>query len=207
MKIPNKIKNIIFDLGGVIMDLDIEKTKNALSRLGFNESMFHLHETPENHNIFILLERGLISEASFFSELKHRVERPVTAEQLKTAWNEMIVGFQPQKIKLLQDLKKEYRTFLLSNTNIIHIERCNEIISQNYHMTGLNELFEKTYYSFETGFRKPEPAFFDLILRKSDLIPSETLFIDHSSEHLETAHLLGINTLFHVRNAPLILFP
>lgn len=189
------------------MDLDIEKTQSALSRLGFDESMFHLHEEPENKNIFILLERGLISETIFFSELKHMIGKPITTEQLKTAWNEMIVDFQPQKIKLLQCLRKKYRTFLLSNTNIIHIKQCNEIISKKYHISGLNELFEKAYYSYETGLRKPEPAIFEYVLNKSRLVPCETLFIDDSDEHLRTAQSLGIITLFHARNTPLTLTP
>lgn len=203
MKIPKNIKNIIFDLGGVVMDLDIEKTKKSLARLGFGESMFHLQEEPENKNIFILLERGIISETEFYSALKNIIGKPVTLEQLKTAWNEMIVDFQPQKIKLLQELKSKYRTFLLSNTNIVHIERCNEILAQKYHLSGLGELFEKTYYSYKTGLRKPESSIFELVLNSSNLVPSETLFIDDAAIHLETAEKLGINTLYLTRNAPL----
>ena len=205
MKFPKNIKNIIFDLGGVVMDLDIEKTKKSLARLGFNESMFHLQEVPENKNIFILLERGIISETEFYSELKNIIGKPVTSEQLKTAWNEMILGFQPKKIRLLQELKSKYRTFLLSNTNIIHIARCNEILAQKYHLSGLDEMFEKTYYCYKTGLRKPETSIFEYVLHNSSLIPSETLFIDDSLIHLETAEKLGINTFYLTRNAPLIL--
>ena len=206
MKIPNNIKNIIFDLGGVIMDLDIDKTRNALSLLGFDESMFHLHETDKD-NIFILLERGLITENAFFSGLIQIIGSPLSVTRLKKAWNGMIADFQPKKIKLLQDLKPQYRTFLLSNTNTIHIQRCNEILKKKYHLSGLNELFEKTYYSYETGLRKPEPGFFRFVLEKSHLQPSETLFIDDSPEHIEAARHTGIITLLHKRNAPLDLEP
>ena len=206
-KIPKKIKNIIFDLGGVVMDLDIEKTKRALARLGFDESMFHLHNNGGEENVFLLLERGFIPEEVFFSRLKTIVGKPVSTKQLISAWNAMILGFNPLKIKLLLELKPKFRTFLLSNTNVIHIKRCNEIISGKYNMNSLNDLFEKTYYSYETGLRKPEPDIFELVIRENNLIPSETLFIDDSKEHLETARLLGIKTLLLERNASLTLDP
>ncbi len=204
MKIPNKIKNIIFDLGGVIMDLDIEKTRDAFSHMGFDESMFHLHET-EDPNIFLQLERGIITENNFFSALQHLLEKPLPLSRLKTAWNEMIVDFQPQKIRLLQELKKQYRTFLVSNTNITHIERCNEILLRKYHISSLNDLFEKTYYSYKTGLRKPELTFFEFVIKQSSLNPSETLFIDDSQENVATARRTGMTVLLHPRNAPLVL--
>ena len=202
MKIPNQIKNIIFDLGGVIMDLDIEKTKKSLALLGFEESMFHLND-PEHNNIFVRLERGQVTEKAFFENLRKLTGKPVAENVLKEAWNGMIADFQLPKILLLQELRSRYRTFLLSNTNSIHIARCNEILHRKFHLTGLEDLFEKTYYSYETGWRKPEPEIFIYVLTHSHLKPEETLFVDDSQEHVDAARTLGLQTHLHPRNAPL----
>jgi len=184
------------------MDLDIDRTKKSLSALGLQESMFHLNDT-DNNNIFVQLEKGELTEHDFFIRLKEIIGKPLPDTVLKKVWNEMIVDFKASKIKLLQELRHRYHTFLLSNTNEIHIARCNEIIYRKYDIPSLDELFEKTYYSHVTGMRKPEPEIFEYVLHESKLNPSETLFIDDSAEHIKTAKESGMHVWLHVRNAPL----
>jgi len=199
MNIPANIHNIIFDLGGVVMDLDVEKSRRAFGALGFDEKAFHLQK-DDGKNIFVLLETGKITEEEFFSRLQQLLPRPVSTATLREIWNLMIVDFSEEKIRLLQELRVRYRTFLLSNTNSIHIARCNAILQKKFGLNGLDDLFEKTYYSFTTGLRKPMPEIFELVLNDSGLVPAETLFIDDSEEHLETARKLGIVTWLMERN-------
>ena len=202
MDIPPQIHNIIFDLGGVVMDLDVERSKKGFGDLGFDESSFHLQK-DDGENIFVLLERGRISSEEFFSRLKKALPRPVGTETLREVWNLMIVGFREEKIRLLQELRGRYRTFLLSNTNSIHIAKCNRLLQEEYGISGLEALFEKTYYSHTTGLRKPMPEIFELVLRENGLVPAETLFIDDSEEHLAAAKSLGIVTRWMERNGEL----
>ncbi len=202
MDIPPQIRNIIFDLGGVVMDLDVERSKEAFGALGFDESSFHLQK-DDGDNIFVLLETGRITEEEFFSRLKKALPRPVTTETLKEVWNLMIVDFREEKIRLLQELRGRYRTFLLSNTNSIHITKCNGILQEKFGLSGLEALFEKAYYSHTTGLRKPMPEIFELVLQENGLVPAETLFIDDSEEHLEAAKKLGIVTRGMERNSEL----
>lgn len=203
MSIPAQIHNIIFDLGGVVMDLDVERSRRAFGALGFDEEAFHLQK-DDGKNVFVLLETGKITEEEFFDSLRKMLPRPVTVDTLKEIWNRMIVDFREEKIRLLQELRVRYRTFLLSNTNSIHVEKCNAILREKFGIAGLEDLFEKTYYSHTTGLRKPMPEIFELVLRESGLEPSETLFIDDSEEHLAAARRLGIHTLLLERNGDLV---
>jgi putative hydrolase of the HAD superfamily len=202
MNIPPQIRNIIFDLGGVVMDLDVERSKQAFGALGYDESAFHLQK-DDGENIFVLLETGKITEAEFFSRLKKALPAEITTDTLREVWNRMIVDFREEKIRLLQELRPRYRTFLLSNTNSIHIEKCNGILQKKFGISGLEELFDKTYYSFTTGLRKPMPEIFGLVLQENGLKPEETLFIDDSEEHLAAAKKLGIVTRGMERNGEL----
>jgi len=202
MNILPQVRNIIFDLGGVVMDLDVERSKRAFGALGYDEKAFHL-QNDDGDNIFILLETGRITEEEFFRRLQEALPATVTTDTLQEVWNRMIVDFREEKIRLLQELRHSYRTFLLSNTNSIHIRRCNEILQEKFGLGALEDLFEKTYYSHTTGLRKPMPEIFELVLQENGLKPAETLFIDDSEEHLEAAAKLGIVTRWMERNGEL----
>jgi glucose-1-phosphatase len=190
----SNIKNIIFDLGGVIINIDYRLTANAFKNLGipqFDTLFSQLKQTP----LFDLFETGKISSQEFRSELKKAIPFSITDSQINIAWNAMLLDFPPQKIELLQKIKNKYRTFLLSNTNEIHTEKFNIILQNQTGYNSLEPLFEKVYLSHKIGLRKPDKAIFDLVLNENKLKPAETLFIDDSPQHIEAAQQCGIQTI------------
>ncbi|HPS83963.1 MAG TPA: HAD family phosphatase, partial [Bacteroidales bacterium] len=154
----NGIKNIIFDLGGVILDIDFTVTQREFVKLGLN----NIDQTfGQYHQIgfFDLFDRGEIDENEFLDKAAELFPASVTRQQIIDAWNAMLFDLPPHRFELLKELGKKYRLFLMSNTNIIHYREYQEIIRKTYGISGLDELFEKAYYSFLVGMRKPEDRF------------------------------------------------
>ncbi|MGE0088513.1 MAG: HAD family hydrolase [Bacteroidales bacterium] len=188
------IKNIIFDLGGVIINLDTQKTASEMKNLGFDD--FEKSYSLLNQiDLFDLLEKGLITPEQFRMEIRKHISKSVSDAQIDEAWSAMLLDFPKDRIKLIQYVKRKYRIFLLSNTNKIHFDKYNSDFNAVYGFS-FNTLFEKAYYSFEIGHRKPDLDIYMHVLKHSNLIPEETLFIDDSEANIKTAKLLGIQTLW-----------
>jgi len=188
------IKNIIFDLGGVIINLDTQKTASEMRKLGF-EDFEKSYSLLNQTDIFDLLEKGLISPSQFRFEIQKQLPKTVSDQELDTAWSSMLLDFPAKRIELIQSLKNKYRTFLLSNTNKIHYDNYNTDFVSVYGCQ-LNDIFEKAYYSFEVGMRKPEVDIYQFVLKQSHLNPKETLFIDDLEANIRTAKTMGIQTLW-----------
>ena len=173
----SKINAIIFDLGGVIINLDINNTItefNKLSSVPFESLFTQLQQTP----IFDLFDKGLVNENDFFSELKTVLNGNPTDEQMIFAWNAMLLDFPKHRLDLLMTLKSKYRLFLLSNTNETHITAFEKSLYKEHQYKNLEPFFEKVYYSCRMGMRKPDTEIFESVLKENNLNPSETLFID-----------------------------
>jgi FMN phosphatase YigB (HAD superfamily) len=188
------IKNIIFDYGNVIFNIDFTRVQQAWAKLGItNANDFYAHKVQDP--VFNLLERGEISPADFRNRIRELSHKPqLTDEQIDTAWNSIFLDIPQGNHELLLQLKDKYRTFLLSNINAIHYDYVHDYLKKKFGIDNNEHLFEKTYYSHLTGKRKPEPAIFEQVLTENDLNPAETLFIDDSPQHLATAKQLGIQT-------------
>lgn len=188
------IKNIIFDYGNVIFNIDFKKVQQAFRDLGVqNVEDFYGHRKQDE--VFDLLDRGEISNAGFRDRLRELTGTPeLTDRQIDDAWNSIFLDTPHSYIDLLKKLKNKYRTFLLSNTNAIHEIYFNDYIKKNFGLDSNDPLFEKVYYSHIVGKRKPEAAIFEQVLTENNLDPHETLFIDDSPQHLESAKKLGIQT-------------
>jgi glucose-1-phosphatase len=194
-----EIKNIIFDLGGVIIDIRYNDTIEQFKKLGFNnfETIYNL--IKQNH-IFDLLETGKILPQAFRAELK-KYQDHLTDEQIDLAWDAMIGEMPANYIPLLKKIRQKYRTFLLSNTNAIHIDYFNRYLKQKFGYNPLPEMFEQTYYSHEIGCRKPDTSAFEFVLKNAGLKPSETLFIDDLEANINAAQTLGIHTVHLVNQS------
>ncbi|MFH1321924.1 MAG: HAD family phosphatase [Bacteroidota bacterium] len=193
MIIYKSIKNIIFDLGEVLFDVDYKLTFEAFKRLGvdnFDEVYSKIRQTP----LFDNFESGSISADTFRAGLRKYIPKPVNNKDIDNAWDAMLIGMPKDRLKLLEQLKNKYRLFLLSNTNELHIKAISKILHNNYGFKNLSHLFEKEYYSFKTGLRKPDFNAFELILSENGLIPGETLFIDDTKMHIDAAKKSGIIT-------------
>ncbi|MFT4757518.1 MAG: FMN phosphatase YigB (HAD superfamily) [Vicingaceae bacterium] len=187
------IKNIIFDLGNVIIDLDTEATKQDFKFLygpDYEEVMADLKE----RNIFKKFETGSISTQTFLNELASYDDN-ITFDEIKNAWSAMLLDIPEENYKILKKTKENYKTFCLSNTNKLHIDFIYKQLKSTKGITNLNGFFEKVYLSHEVGKRKPNEDIFQLVLDNHNLVPSETLFIDDIKKHLVGAEKLGIRTL------------
>jgi len=185
------IKNIIFDLGGVILNVDPQKTINAFKKMGagnFDEIYSRIKQT----SLFDHFEKDSITVDEFRTEVKKHIQNSVNNRDVDFAWNAMLQDLPRERLELLETLRNKYRLFLLSNTNEIHIKAYSKILKNNYGLEDLSHLFEKEYYSYKIGLRKPDIETFQYVLEENSLMPKETLFIDDSSQHVEGAKRAGI---------------
>ena len=193
-----KIKNIIFDWGGVITDLHFEATKKAFLELGlaiFDESVPH----DPHDDLFIPFEIGNISPAQFRDKLRNLSTKPLSNEAIDKAWNAMLGDLPKERWRILEKSSGIFRTFLLSNTNAIHLPYYYGRIKEIYGTRGYAHLFEKTYFSYELGLRKPNADIFEYVVKDAAIVPEETMFIDDFIENIDTARQLGFQTI-HLKN-------
>lgn len=187
------INNIIFDLGGVILNIDPFKTVAEMKKLGlrnFDAVYAHLKQTHTLDN----LEKGLISQRTFLDDIKAETDEPVSDEQVLKAWNALLIDFPEERIRLLERLKRNrrFRTFLLSNTNAIHYKVYTCMLQEHYGIEGLEVLFDRAYFSHELHMRKPDSEIYTHVLEENAMEPEQTLFIDDSQVNIEAARALGI---------------
>jgi glucose-1-phosphatase len=186
-------KNIIFDLGGVLLDIDYHKTANAFKMLGVNQFDEFYSQANANH-LFEALETGAISEEDFYTTLHQHCNPTTTRDQIQLAWNAILLDFRIDSLAVLKTLKEKYNLFLLSNTNSIHITAFNKILFKETGKTSLNEYFIKSYYSNIIQMRKPYATTYEWVLNDAGIIAEETLFIDDSINNIKGADEVGIKT-------------
>ncbi len=191
---PTDFPNIIFDLGGVILNLDISRTIRAFSEIS-GKNFAQWHSQHEQKALFDAFEAGQISSEEFRHAIRAELECPLTDEAIDNCWNAMLLDLPLERLQLLERLKLQKRTFLLSNTNAIHKTAFEQIIENQHGISSLSHLFERDYYSHLLGMRKPHPEVFHYILQTHGLQPEETLFIDDSIQHIEGAKQVGLHAL------------
>ena len=191
--IANKYKNIIFDLGGVLLNIDHTRTAKAFYSFGLTD-FSTLFSAAQQKHLFDLYEKGLISSKNFRNQIKTYCNNSIDDATIDMAWNAMLLDLPPERLRLLQILKNTHRTFLLSNTNDIHIETFNAYLQKSFGIADLSGYFEKIYLSYKLGMRKPDTEIFEFVLSENNLVSNETLFIDDSIQHIEGAKKLGIQT-------------
>ncbi len=192
-----EIENIIFDLGGVILDIDIIGVIEKFKQIGIGpfENKFGI---INGNSIFKEYEVGKISTFEFRNELRKFSKSEFSDEQFDQIWNSIILNFPKENISIVEKLKTEYKTFLMSNTNALHCDYFNNLLGKQSNYHNLDQLFEKVYYSHDLGMRKPEPCFYELILIENNLNPKSTLFVDDFQENIEAAAALGLQTI-HIK--------
>ncbi|UYQ92719.1 HAD family phosphatase [Chitinophaga horti] len=188
------IKHIIFDLGGVILNIDYMRTEQAFLDLGVH-NFRELYNQFHANALFEDLEIGGISNDDFLHELQKEAPDGVTIPQLVDAWNAMLLDFPIARLQLLQQLQNYYDTFLLSNTNAIHYTAFNARLMQTRGLPSVDQFFNKAYYSHRIGYRKPEKEAYQVILDENRLDPAATLFIDDTLPNIIAAGELGIRTI------------
>ena len=190
------IKAIIFDLGNVILNINYKNTIDGFKKLGIKDASSFYSKKIQS-DIFNQIEEGKITKEEFLLNIQKKTSN-ASIKEIKYAWNAMLLDLPRKRINLLKKLSSNYNIFLLSNTNIIHIaEFKKKIGSKEYNQ--LYNLFNKVYYSYEIGLRKPKSKAFNLILNENNLSPNEVYFIDDSIQHIRSARKLGIHS-FHLKD-------
>jgi epoxide hydrolase-like predicted phosphatase len=192
------IRNLIFDLGGVILNLSVQSTLQQLAGLT-GLSLEKIMESYGSRQEFLQYEKGQIGDPEFRSALRNIYAFEGTDTLIDSCWNAMLLDIPAQRIELLKSLREKYRTFLLSNTNSIHVKCFSEYLQTSHGIASLDALFEKVYYSHTLGMRKPDPEIYEHVLKENNLVASETLFLDDSQKNIEGAQAVGIQTVW-VRN-------
>ncbi len=189
------IKAIIFDFGGVIFNIDFGKVNKAFQELGV-KNFEDIYSQKEADPLFQRLEEGKLNEEEFYNEFKKLTSLQLTNQQIKDAWNMLLVNYRKEALDTLTNIKHKYSLYLLSNTNIIHQQAFNKIYEEQIGAGSLSRYFDKAYYSHEIGYRKPDKEAYEYVLKENNLPPSETLFIDDSIQNIKPAEGLGIQTIF-----------
>jgi putative hydrolase of the HAD superfamily len=197
-KIPNhsSIKNIIFDFGGVICDLDIQRTVEKFKTFGkprIEDTATQEGKDQRFEHLVSNYETGLITSSQFRDVIRNYYQVSPSDQAIDDAWNALLVGIPAPRIRLIENLRNDYRLFLLSNSNEIHYMKYCEDLRQQYGYPDFDALFEDTFFSYHLHLRKPDPTIFRWVLDKSNLDPSETAFIDDTFINVKAALDLGIN--------------
>lgn len=192
-----KIDNIIFDLGNVILNIDYQSTIKAFEKIGIKSASI-LYSKSSQTKIFDQLETGKITKEDFILEIQKIIPKASKSEIIN-AWNAIIKDLPESRIDILKNLKDKFSIFLLSNTNSIHIDYIVRKIGGGKYDEFYN-LFDKVYYSHEVKLRKPDPNIFKLVINENNLKIKNTLFIDDSIQHINSAKKLGLQT-YHLNNS------
>lgn len=205
MKIKtNKIKNIIFDLGEVFTDIHFDKTIEAFSQLAKKDAHY-LYNNQTQTQLFDKIETGSIAPKDFIHSLQKIIAQAnVSDQEIINAWNALMGNTPLEKLEWAKQLRPQFKTFLLSNTNFFHIEWLNADLQKRYGISNLNPFFDKVYFSHEIGFRKPNVEAFTYVLEKESLKAEETLFIDDRIENIEGAQKAGLQT-FHLTDKSILM--
>lgn len=187
------IKNIIFDLGGVILNIDPQRTVQAFRDLGWKD-LNHQDHTALSNDIFFHLERGESTPEGFRAHIRKIIRPNLTDQQIDEAWTSMILDIPADRVNYLLQLKSKYRLFLLSNTNEIHRVKFHHDFERDFGYS-FYDLFEKSFYSHEMGMRKPDTRIYLKALQEGGIAAEQTLFVDDIKVNTEAAHRAGMKVL------------
>jgi putative hydrolase of the HAD superfamily len=181
-----KIENVIFDLGGVLLNIDYNLTREAFENLGV-EHFDDMYSQATADKLFQKLETGTIDEESFYKELNICTGLTLSPMEIQQAWNAMLLDFREKSLDFLNEIKGKYKLFLLSNTNFIHMEAFNKIYHSKARTKEFDDYFNKAFYSCKMGFRKPDDVCYACLINEVNINAEKTLFIDDSLGNIEAA--------------------
>lgn len=193
-----KYDAVIFDLGGVLIQLNYQKTVEAFTALGVQDFKAMYSQAAQT-SIFDNYETGKISTQNFVNTLKNYLPAHVTPNQIVAAWNAMILDFTPENLEYIEQLSETHQLYLLSNTNDIHFQKVERMLAK-VSSKKISDYFTKIYLSQEIGMRKPDSEVFQFVCNDASLNPSATLFIDDTEQHIQGARSIGLSTYLFPQN-------
>lgn len=190
----NTVQAIIFDLGNVIIDIHPERTLHYYQQQGI-PNVESIYQRMAAEGWFVRVETGEATVPELMDAFRAAAGVPVADEVLLAGWDALLGDLPAHRIQLLEQLVKHYPLFALSNTNQRHIEVIDAMMATRYGKSAIHLWFRKAYYSFETGYRKPQPVAYRMILEEQGLTAATTLMVDDLTENIEAARQLGMSTL------------
>lgn len=189
------IKNILFDLGGVFLDINYQLTEKAFIDLGITDFDQRFNQQFSN-TLFEDLETGSIDPKTFYNRFRAETGTSLADEAIETAWNALLLDFPQSRLEWLEAIGRKYPVYLYSNTNIIHYQCFMKMFEDKFEGKNFNQYFRRAYYSHELGLRKPYAASYTKIMELENLLPGETLFIDDTLKNINGAKEAGLQTLW-----------
>ncbi|MFN8308363.1 MAG: HAD family phosphatase [Chitinophagales bacterium] len=187
------IYTLIFDIGNVIIDIDYDQLMQGFKKIAKEDFRNKISATNQE-SIFDRFEKGMADADEFRNALRPFLKESTSDAEIDTAWNSLIIGFPEEKFLLLETLRKQYRILALSNINAIHLAYIDAQVQQRFGQRSLRHFFDKVYYSFEVGARKPEAAIYQRVLNEESVPAEEMLFIDDLEKNTAAAAAMGIQT-------------
>lgn len=193
MKLDSNIQNLIFDMGNVIIDIDISLTLNAL-KSDLSENEFLLADEFMKSDLHAAFESGAIDEHEFRNGIRMAFNKEWDDEWIDNVWNTLLLTIPRERITLLKKLRKDYKLYLLSNTNSIHFKVVKEIFKKDHPEDTFLGLFDEVFLSHEIGLRKPENKIYEKVLQEIGAEPHQCIFFDDLQENLNAAKEVGLHT-------------
>lgn len=187
------VKNIVFDIGGVLLNIDESLTVRELQQLAGARTE-QIIEALRAGDVFTNFEKGLLSPAEFRNKIITQAGVAITDTETDRIWNATLLDFPGERISMLRRLQDKYRLFILSNTNEIHLSRFFRIFREASGGVKPDDLFYRCYYSCRIGMRKPDREIFQYVMKDGGILPSQTIFIDDTAAHIRSAQNIGWKT-------------
>lgn len=191
------IKNIIFDFGNVLFDIDLPAIERNFRPL-FGDSFEHAMEKLRHNRVFELYETGGISTGEFVDNIRLAGAQPLAPEQIIAVWNSIFIGMPRHRFDMLLRLRQRYNVFLLSNINDLHERWIAEYMPREHGIHNYETVyFDAVYFSHLIRLRKPDAAIYEYVLADAEILPDETVFFDDVAANIESARNLGIHAILH----------
>jgi len=194
MKHFSNISTLIFDFGGVLIDLDMNQSILNFKKLGVENVENYLSNFGQS-GFFMQLEKGKISAEEFRSEIRKMTTNTITDKEIDDAWNAFLVRIPSEKLDIVYQLRKKFRVIMLSNTNAIHFPYAERTFF-SYKNRSIDEYFDKCYRSYDMKMAKPDAEIFEAILSQEQVAPNQCLLLDDGPKNIEQAQKLGFQTYF-----------
>ena len=191
------IKNLVFDFGNVLFDIDLSRIDRHLSLLA-GEQYAAARIQLQRNQIFDLYETGGLSTFDFLEAVRLAVHPPLLAEQVQLAWNSIFIGMPAVRFQMLLQLRQHYKVFLLSNINALHAAWIADYMVREHGITEYeSRYFDGVYFSHLIRLRKPDPEIYEYVLADAELNPQETVFFDDLEINVEGARQVGMHAVWH----------
>jgi len=190
---PQKFKNILFDLGGVILDINVQATLKQFYELGFPAELMQFPHSMTT-DLFFKYETGKLDSEAFRNEIRKKTGVEMTDQTFDEAWNAMLIRIPRERTDLLKLLSKRYELYMLSNTSGLHVK----VFEKMYLDTAgvsMHEVFKKIYYSHEIGWHKPDHEAWEHVIKDAEIRPEETLFLDDNIHNIKASQELGFQAI------------